>query len=92
MNVCGLPQRRREVARPGWSAWARRLQGGRRQIDWLVGARLIKQFYRHTLEGCSSCHKASDKPYLRPRIPEHPKSRIINFELRRDVAMRVLAA
>ena len=36
--------------------------------------------YRHTIEGCYSCHKASDKPYLRPRIPEQPESRIINFD------------
>ena len=36
--------------------------------------------YRHALEGCYSCHKASDKPYLRPRIPEQPESRIINFD------------
>ena len=35
--------------------------------------------YRRTLEGCYSCHKAADKPYLRPRIPEQPESRIINF-------------
>jgi len=36
--------------------------------------------YRRTLEGCYTCHKASDKPYLRPRIPEPPESRIINFD------------
>jgi hypothetical protein len=36
--------------------------------------------YRRTLEGCFSCHKASGKPYLRPRIPEQPASRIINFD------------
>jgi len=36
--------------------------------------------YRRTLEGCYSCHKASDKPYLRPRIPEEPAARIINFD------------
>ncbi len=36
--------------------------------------------YRRTLEGCYTCHKASDKPYLRPRIPELPASRIINFD------------
>jgi hypothetical protein len=36
--------------------------------------------YRHTLEECYACHKASDKPYLRPRIPEQPESRIINFD------------
>jgi hypothetical protein len=36
--------------------------------------------YRQTLDGCYSCHKASDKPYLRPRIPQQPQSRIINFD------------
>ena len=36
--------------------------------------------YRRTLEACYSCHQASDKPYLRPRIPEQPESRIINFD------------
>ena len=36
--------------------------------------------YRHTLEGCYSCHRASEKPFLRPRIPEQPESRIINFD------------
>jgi hypothetical protein len=36
--------------------------------------------YRQTLEGCYSCHRAADKPFLRPRIPEQPESRIINFD------------
>ena len=36
--------------------------------------------YRYSLEGCYSCHRASAKPYLRPRIPEQPESRIINFD------------
>jgi hypothetical protein len=36
--------------------------------------------YRRTLEGCYSCHQAADKSYLRPRIPEQPASRIINFD------------
>jgi hypothetical protein len=36
--------------------------------------------YRQTLEGCYSCHRAADKPYLRPRIPDQPESRIINFD------------
>jgi Transcriptional regulator PadR-like family len=30
--------------------------------------------------GCYACHRASDKPYLRPRIPEAPEARIINFD------------
>lgn len=36
--------------------------------------------YRQTLEGCYTCHKAADKPYLRPRIPEQPEARVINFD------------
>ena len=36
--------------------------------------------YRQTIEGCYSCHKASEKPYLRPQIPEQPETRIINFD------------
>ncbi len=36
--------------------------------------------YEFTLTTCYSCHKAADKPYLRPRIPEHPASAIINFD------------
>ena len=36
--------------------------------------------YRSVLEGCYSCHRAADKPYLRPRIPEHPATSIMNFD------------
>lgn len=36
--------------------------------------------YRYLLEGCYSCHKASDKPYLRPQIPQQPATSIINFD------------
>jgi hypothetical protein len=36
--------------------------------------------YRFTVEGCYACHKASDKPYLHPRIPEHPETRMVNFD------------
>jgi len=35
--------------------------------------------YRQSLEGCYACHKASEKPYLRPQIPEIPAAPIINF-------------
>ncbi|MEX2288410.1 MAG: hypothetical protein WD648_15040 [Planctomycetaceae bacterium] len=44
----------------------------------------VKQFeetYRALIEqGCYTCHKASDKPYLRPRIPDRPASSMINFD------------
>jgi hypothetical protein len=36
--------------------------------------------YKQTIEGCYSCHKASEKAYLRPQIPEEPEARIINFD------------
>lgn len=36
--------------------------------------------YRFTLEGCYSCHKAADKPFLRPQIPPQPETPIINFD------------
>jgi hypothetical protein len=35
--------------------------------------------YRSTLEGCYSCHKASDKPFIHLQIPTQPETPIINF-------------
>ncbi len=40
--------------------------------------------YRATLEMCYSCHKASDKPFLRPQIPTQPETPIINFDTEAD--------
>jgi hypothetical protein len=36
--------------------------------------------YRQTLEACYACHKASEKPYLRPQIPGQSAAPIINFD------------
>ena len=36
--------------------------------------------YRQTIEGCYACHKAAEKPYLRPQIPTTPPQPIINFD------------
>lgn len=36
--------------------------------------------YRTSMETCYGCHKAADKPYLRPQIPDHPESPIVNFD------------
>lgn len=36
--------------------------------------------YSTTLEGCYACHKAADKPFLRPQIPDSPASPILNFD------------
>jgi len=36
--------------------------------------------YKLALEGCYSCHKASEKPLLRPQIPSQPEVGIINLD------------
>ena len=36
--------------------------------------------YRFTLEGCYACHKAVEKPYLRPQLPERPAEPLMNFD------------
>jgi hypothetical protein len=42
--------------------------------------RSFPELYRRGLVGCYSCHQAAEKPYLRPRIPEQPEVRILNFD------------
>lgn len=42
----------------------------------------FEKAYRFTLEGCYACHKAADKPYLRPQIPSHPETNVINFDVK----------
>jgi hypothetical protein len=44
----------------------------------------FEKAYRFTLEGCYSCHKAADKPYLKPQIPTTPALPIVNFDPRAD--------
>jgi len=53
------------------------------QVGKTIKEKDIEKFkiaYRYTLEGCYGCHKAADKPYLRPQIPDRPASSIINFD------------
>lgn len=40
--------------------------------------------YRRSMEACYGCHKAADKPFLRPQIPDRPESPIINFDPHAD--------
>ncbi len=40
----------------------------------------FERVYRESLTMCYSCHKAADKPYLKPQVPVEPPSRIINFD------------
>jgi hypothetical protein len=42
------------------------------------------RLYRECLTVCYSCHKASDKPYLRPRVPDEPAIRLLNFDPKAD--------
>ena len=42
----------------------------------------FEKIYKESLTICYSCHKAVDKPYLRPQVPAEPASRIINFDPR----------
>ena len=41
----------------------------------------FKVAYRQTLEGCYACHKACEKPFLRPQIPGAASVSILNFDL-----------
>ena len=53
------------------------------EIQKAIEKQEIKIFadtYKQAIEGCYSCHKASEKPYLRPQIPEQSEARIINFD------------
>lgn len=44
----------------------------------------FERVYKESLTVCYACHKASDKPYLRPRVPDEPASRLINFDPKAD--------
>jgi hypothetical protein len=53
------------------------------QMKKAIAARDKKKcvkLYDETLPGCYACHKASDKPYLRPQRPAAPEVRVINFD------------
>jgi len=54
-----------------------------KQLEEAIAAKDSAKFeasYKFTLETCYSCHKAADKPYLRPKIPESPGDPMINFD------------
>ena len=38
------------------------------------------QAYRQTIEGCYACHKASEKPFIRPQVPKTPTVHILNLD------------
>jgi hypothetical protein len=58
-----------------------------KQLDEAIKSKDKAKFdkaYRFTLEGCYACHKASDKPFIRPQIPREPESKMINFHADAD--------
>ena len=40
----------------------------------------FKTEYRQTIEGCYACHKACEKPFLRPQVPNAVSVSILNFD------------
>jgi len=57
--------------------------GPLKQLGEAIAARNDVDFekaYRFSMETCYSCHKASDKPFIRPQIPAQPETSIINFD------------
>lgn len=53
------------------------------EIQKAIDAKDIAKFtnsYRLTVEGCYSCHKASEKPFIRVQIPAQPEAHGINFD------------
>jgi hypothetical protein len=40
----------------------------------------FERIYKESLTVCYACHKAADKPYLRPQVPTEPETRVLNFD------------
>ena len=54
-----------------------------KQLQDAIAAKDSQAFvksYKFTLEICYACHKAADKPFLRPQVPTQPESHIMNFD------------
>ncbi len=52
-----------------------------KQLEQAIAEKSPDKFvaaYKFTVEGCYACHKASDKPHLRPHVPLHAESQVIN--------------
>jgi hypothetical protein len=57
-------------------------QGFFAPLQKTIDSKSLEEFtkaYRQTLEGCYSCHAASEKPFLRLKVPEEAEARIIEF-------------
>jgi hypothetical protein len=53
------------------------------QVGKAIESKDLKTFltsYRSLLNGCYACHRAVDKPFLRPRLPAPPANSIITID------------
>ena len=53
------------------------------QVDTAIQHQDVAGFrtaYRQTVEGCTACHTACEKAYLRVQVPNVPSTSIINFD------------
>jgi hypothetical protein len=53
------------------------------QVDQAITNKDVANFktaYRQTVEGCTACHTACEKSYLRVQVPSAPSATIINFD------------
>src|SRR5262245_55762874 len=44
----------------------------------------FERLYKENLTVCYSCHKAVDKPYLKPQVPTEPSTQVLNFDPKAD--------
>jgi hypothetical protein len=44
----------------------------------------FERLYKESLTACYSCHKAADKPYLRPQVPFEAATHVLNFDPKAD--------
>jgi hypothetical protein len=54
-----------------------------KQLHQAIAAQDNEKFaaaYQFTVEACYACHKAADKPYLRPKMPDRPAEASMNFD------------
>jgi hypothetical protein len=57
------------------------------ELKFAIDRKNLKSFdaaYRQAITECYACHKLAEKPYLRPRIPATPASRMIDMRPNTD--------
>ena len=63
--------------------------GALKQLEAAIKSKNHERFvaaYKFSLESCYACHKAADKPYLRPQIPTGPGNADHEFRSKGEMA------